>query len=302
MLKLVGCVACAILFEGKSAGTNTSPAMNLETVKISNEVCEAEITTKPFVHLLGFRFLGAKNHLLNFDTPNPLKNGKPVRPLFIVGAKLWYAPEIPGSAGFGMLTGDVTQKRYEVDANLKPDPASNLQGSIRFVLDENGAQLTISSVITNVGETARETSCWWPVSFEPGGKMEAVPIPSPTEPSFSYHFWSYGGTASEPACKIDKDLVTLDLGRPLNPPIFKIGFVSREIVVTKSDCVFRLTAIDPSVNVKNTYPHGNSPVMLYCDQRSGFCEAELSGPLVMLQPGQAKAFTFTIALERPSKK
>ncbi len=38
--------------------------------------------------------------------------------------------------------------------------------------------------------------------------------------------------------------------------------------------------------------------MLYCDQRSGFCEAELSGPLVDLAPGAETAFTFAIALER----
>jgi hypothetical protein len=300
LLGAVGGLMSVLLFEGKIAGAEAGPAMNIETIKIRNEVCEAEITTEPFVHLLGLRFLGAKNHLLNYETPNPLKNGKPIRPLFIVGAKLWYAPEITGSAKFGMLTGDITQKRNEVDVKLKPDPDSGLQGQIQFVLDEHRAELTISSSITNVGKAARETSCWWPVSFEPGGKMEAVPIPSPTEPIFSYHFWSYGGTASEPACKIEKDRVQLDLDRTLNPPIFKIGFIGREIVLRKPDCIFRLTAIDPPVDAQGRYPHGNSPVMLYCDQRSGFCEAELSGPLAVLQPDQATSLTFKIALDKPS--
>ena len=275
-------------------------AMNIETIKLKNPVCEAEITTKPFVHLLAFRFLGAKNHLLNFDTPDPLRNGKLIRPLFIVGAKLWYAPEVAGSSRFGMLTGDITQKRNEVDVILNPDPETGLQGKIQFVLDENKPLLTISSAITNVGKSARETSCWWPVSFEPGGQMESEPIPSPTDPAYSYHFWSYGGTASEPACKIEKGRVEMDWDRTLNPPLFKIGFIGREIVVTKPDCLFRLTAIDPPVDVEGRYPHGNSPVMLYCDQKSGFCEAELSGPLAMLQPNQATSLTFTIALEKPA--
>ena len=302
LIGAMGCVLGLLLIDANRAGAEAAPAMNIETIKIRNSVCEAEITTEPFVHLLAFRFLGAKNHLLNFDTPNPLKNGKPVRPLFIVGAKLWYAPEVPGSARFGMLTGAITRKKNEVDVELKPDPDTALQGKIQFVLDEDKAELTIRSSITNVGKSARETSCWWPVSFEPGGKMEAAPIPSPTDPAFSYHFWSYAGTAAEPACKIEKDRVELDLDRTLNPPIFKIGFIGREIVLTKPDCVFRLTAIDPPVDAQGRYPHGNSPVMLYCDQKSGFCEAELSGPLAMLQPGQVTEFAFTIALKKPAKK
>ncbi len=275
--------------------------MKIETIKIDNQVCEAVITTKPFVHLISFRMKGAKNHLLNFESPNPSANGRLLRPLFIVGAKLWYAPEVAGSSLFGKLTGDVTQNKNEVNAQLDVDPGTGLQGRIRFVLDENRPLLTITSVIRNAGTKETKTSCWWPVSFEPGGRMEAVPIPSSPEPAFNYHFWSYGGTASEPGCKISKTNVVLDLDHPLQPPIFKIGFMAREIILTKPDCIYRLTVIDPPVDPQRQYPHGGSPVMLYCDQKTWFCEAELSGPLAQLKPQEETAFTFAISLEQPHK-
>jgi len=296
------CLLMIALSESSKATDVTSDsAMKIETIKISNHVCEAEITVKPFVHLLGFRLLGAKNHLLNIESPNPSKNGHSMRPLFIVGAKLWYAPEVAGSHLFGLLTGEVTQKGREVDVNLDRDPGSRLQGRIRFVLDETKPQLKIISVLRNEGASARETSCWWPVSFEPGGRMEAAPIPSPSEPAFNYHFWSYSGTASEPGCKITKTNVVLDLDRPPEAPIFKIGFLGREIILIKPDCVYRMTILDPPVDPARNYPHGGSPVMLYCDQKTWFCEAELSGPLIKLQPQEETSFIFTISLE-PSPK
>jgi hypothetical protein len=299
---LGGAVFIMSLFSAKGNDMQVAAvaAMKIETVTIRNPVCEAVITSKPFVHLISFRLLGEKNHLLNFETPNPVANGHLLRPLFIVGAKLWYAPEVIGSAGFGLLAAaKINEKANEVDVVLTPDPNSGLQGNIRFVLDEHEPRLTITSVLRNGGAKARETSCWWPVSFEPGGRMEAEVIPSPAEPAFSYHFWSYGGTASESACRISKTKVVLNLDQPLQHPIFKIGFIGKEIVLTKPDCVYRMTALAPDVDPRVTYPHGGSPVMLYCDQRSGFCEAELSGPLVKLQPQDETSFTFSISLEKP---
>ncbi len=302
-LRAIGLIAFAIFPEVQvSATTPLDPALDHKSIKIGNDVCEAEITVEPFVHLLGFHFLGAKNHLLNFETPNPVEKGRAIRPYFIVGGKLWYAPEVSDSHKFAMLAGAVQQNGRKVDANLDPDPLSGLQARIVFVLDDHRPLLTITSTIKNSGGTVREASCWWPVSFEPGGKLESVPIPAPTDPAYSYHFWSYGGAASEPACKIDKNLVTLNMDGPLQKPIFKIGFIASEIVLTKPDCVFRLTAVNPPVDPGRKYPHGGSPVMLYCDQRSGFCEAELSGPLVELQPGGETTFIFTIGLEKPAEK
>jgi hypothetical protein len=285
-----------------ASGDDSAMPAKIETIQIQNDVCEAEITVQPFVHLLSFRFRGAKNDLLNFTTPNPIAPGHPKRPEFIVGAKLWYAPEIADSHRFGLLTGAVTHTVRDVNAQLDPDPISGLQGTIHLQLDDHEAKLTITSTLKNVGVAEKETSCWWPVSFEPGGWMESVPIPAFTEPHYNYHFWSYGGTASEPACRIEKDRVVLDVDRPMNPPLFKIGFVAREIVVHKPDCVFRITAIDPPVDPARKYPHGDSPVMLYSDQKTGFMEAELSGPLVALKPGDQTAFTFTILLAKPSPK
>ncbi|MEJ0001086.1 MAG: hypothetical protein WDO13_19165 [Verrucomicrobiota bacterium] len=211
----------------------------VETITLRNDVCEAQITVKPFVHLLGFHFLGAKNDLLHFDTPNPPRpDGTPMRPTFIVGGKLWYAPEVADTHKFAMLSGTVTHTALEADALLDPDPVAGLRGRIRFVLDAHRPVLTVASAIRNVGAAPRATACWWPVSFAPGGRMEAVPVAAPEEPAYSYHFWSYGGTASEPACRIAKDLITLDMDRPLQTPIFKIGFLGREIVLRKPDAVF----------------------------------------------------------------
>ena len=282
-------------------GAPTS-TMKIETLKLSNSTCEAIILTKPFVHLIGFRFLDGKNHLLNFDSPNPVRDGKPMRPLFIVGAKLWYAPEVAESHLFGILSGNITQGEREIDAKLDPDPISGLQGTIRFTLDKDQPRLTITSTLRNVGNAEKETSCWWPVSFEPGGSMEADVIPCPTEPTFSFHYWSYGGTASEPACKVTADKVTLDLDRPLEKSIFKIGFLGREIVVNKPDCAYRLTTLTPLPGPQHAYPHGGSPVMLYSDQKTWFCEAELSGPLVKLHPHEETSYTFSITLEKPMNK
>lgn len=298
----IGLIMSSISVSGTETGPAPNSTMKIETIKISNAACEAEITTKPFVHLISFRLLGAKNHLLNFQSPNPVANGHAMRPLFIVGAKLWYAPEVANSHQFGLLDGEVTQHQNEVNAQLKMDPVTGLQGRIRFSLDESRAQMTITSVIRNVGTKDVETSCWWPVSFEPGGQMAAVPIPAPTEPVFNYHFWSYGGPVSQPACKIEKDKVTLDLDHPMQGPLFKIGFMSREITLAKPDCVYRLTTLDPPVDPLRSYPHGGSPVMLYSDQRTWFCEAELSGPLVNLHPQEETSFTFSISLEKPGEK
>ena len=269
--------------------------MKPETITLSNPACEAVICVKPFVHLISFRFIGGKNHLLNFETPNP----GDLRPQFIVGAKLWYAPEVSGSHLFGLLSGSITRNGGDLNAQLDPDPGSGLQGRIHFHLDEHEPRITITSVLQNVGTVEKETSCWWPVSFEPGGRMEAVPMPMPAEPAFNFHFWSYGGPPTEPACQITKTKVVLDLDRRLQESIYKIGFMGKEILLTKDDCAYRVTALDPVPSPKRTYPHGGSPVMLYCDQKTGFCEAEVSGPLKKLGPNEETSFTFSIVLERP---
>ncbi len=225
-----------------------------------------------------------------------------MRPFFLLGAKLWYAPEVPGSHLFGLLSGKVTHKGRDVDAQLDPDPVSGLQGRIHFHLDPVQPLITITSALRNAGSVDKETSCWWPVSFEPGGRMEAEPIKLPDDPTFDFHFWSYGGPASDPACQIGKDFVVLDLDRPLQESVYKIGFFGREISVIKPDCTYRLTALNPVPSSQLNYPHGGSPVMLFRDQKTWFCEAELSGPLTKLHPGDETAFTFSIALEAPQKE
>jgi len=298
---LVWAVGIAALFFTTSAKAEdtTKLDMKLETITLSNPACEAVISVRPFVHLISFRLSGGKNHLINAESPNPLHNGQPMRPFFLLGAKLWYAPEVPGSHLLGLLSGKVTNQGGDVDARLDPDPASGLQGRIHFHLDEHEPRLTIESALRNVGSAEKETSCWWPVSFEPGGRMEAAPIPLPDNPAYSFHFWTYGGPASDPACQIGKDKVVLDLDRPLQAPVYKIGFLGREILVIKSDCTYRLTALDPVPSPELKYSHGGSPVMLFRDQKTLFCEAELSGPLAKLKPGEETAFTFSIALEKP---
>ena len=287
------------LFVIFAVSIKAAPADGVETIKIRNAMAEAEITVKPFVHLLGFRFIDGKNHLLNYTTPNPTQDGHPIRPLFIVGAKLWYAPEVNSSHLFGMLSGQITRDQNEVAAKLEVDPVSHLQGRIRFVLDEKAPRLTISSALRNVGSKPILTGCWWPVSFETGGTMETTPLKSATEPAFTYHFWSFDDAGSSAICQITPEGIKLDLDHAMSAPLFKAGCISREVVVRKSDTVYRLTALDPPVDPAGFYPHGGSPVMLYRDGRTDFCEAELSGPLKTLEPGSETTFTFSIQLERP---
>ena len=94
----------------------------MESVRLSNPACEAEISFKPFVRLISFRLKDGRNHLLNFDSPNPVINGKPSRPDFVAGAKLWYAPEVNGSARFGTLPGAPSQTGREVVVRLETRP------------------------------------------------------------------------------------------------------------------------------------------------------------------------------------
>ncbi len=279
--------------------TGAAPS-EMDNIQLHNAACEAEISLRPFVRLISFRLKDGRSHLLNFDTPNPVINGKPSRPAFVAGAKFWYAPEVAGSSRFGLLPGTATQSGREVVVRLEPDPDAKLQGTIRYVLDEHLPRITITSTLRNVGTAATETSCWWPVAFGPGGRMEAKVMSLPGEPIFRYVLWSYSAPISDPAYRVREDTISLDLDRPFEgKPNFKIGFLSGEIAVFKSDCTYRLTALDPRPEAARHYPHGDSPVILYCDRRTGFCEAELSGPLATLQPGEETSFTFAIGLETP---
>ena len=197
----ISCLTLVLVFL-MSHNMTVAAALEPELVHLANPACEADISIKPFVRLISFRLAGGRSHLLNYESPNPLINGKPSRPTFVAGAKFWYAPEVAGSHLFGMLAGVPTQTERSVQVQLDPDPGSKLQGTIRYVLDERLPRLTISSTLRNVGTAVTETSCWWPVAFEPGGRMEADVIPLPTEPFFRFLFWSYGAPPSEPACRI----------------------------------------------------------------------------------------------------
>ena len=282
------------------SNVSEAAAPEVKSIRLTNPTCEAEISLQPFVRLISFRLKDGKSHLLSFDSPNPVINGKPSRPAFVAGAKFWFAPEVAGSSRFGMLPGTPTQNGRDVLVHLEPDPDSKLQGTIRYTLDEHLPRITISSTLCNVGPAATETGCWWPVAFEPGGRMEARILPLPVEPVFRFVLWSYSAPVSDPACRISHDKVSLEMDRPFEgKPLFKVGFLSGEIAVCKPDCTYRLTALDPPPKAGQNYPHDGSPAIFYCDQRTGFCEAELSGPLARLQPGEETVFTFAISLEAP---
>jgi hypothetical protein len=276
------------------------PNPRLAQITIKNPSCEAIVLLRPFVRLDSFRLTGCKNYLITARSPNPVVNGHALRPPFIIGAKLWYAPETPGSHLFGLLPGNATENGNKVQVATPPDPLSHLQAKIQFDLDASLPLITITSTILNVGDNARFVSPWWPVSFEEGGQMDSHLIPFGNEPTYRFSSWSYSAPISDPACHISRDHVTLDLNRPLSEPIFKIGFLSDEIEVAKGDCTYHLTVIDPRPSPLLTYPHGGSSSILFRDQRTWFCEAELLGPLVRLTPGQSTSFTFTIYLAKTS--
>jgi len=268
-----------------------------ESITLRNPSCEAVILTKPFVRLISFRLANGRNHLVQFDSPNPLQNGRLLRPLFVTGAKLWPADESPDSYKFGLLPGIATQAGQNVDVHLGPDTVSGWEGRIEFTLDPVQPKLTISSTLHNAGTTKKETGCWWPVSFEPGGKMEAKAISDPAKSMF--HFQSGSGEIRprDPACTIQGNQVSLDLDRPLEQPTFKVSFLGREINVIKSDCTYCLTVIHPIPEAGHSYFQNGSTAILYRDQRTWFCEAEFSSPKVLLQPGEETSFTFSIDLK-----
>ncbi len=273
-----------------------------ESIALNNPACEAIVLIKPFVRLISFRLAGGRNHLVDFNSPNPKRNdGQVLRPLFVTGAKLWPSSETRDFYKFGLLEGRATQNGLEVEVRMGPDPVTGFEGTILFKLDPKEARVTITSTLRNTEKTERDTGCWWPVTFDPGGRMEAQAIPLPKEPAYAFHFWS-GNASTESACVIDDGHVTLDLDQPLRRPIFKIGFLGREITVSKPDCVYRLTAIDPAPSAKQVYPDGGSAVIFYSDQRTLFCEAELTSPLAHLRPNDSTSFTFALSVEPPSRK
>ena len=268
----------------------------IEAVTLRNAACEAVVWTKPFVRIASFRLTGGQNRLAGFDTPNPVEGPRVLRPWFVCGAKLWLAG-LPGGDRFGLLPGTATRTPHGVEIALGPDPATGLAARIRVELAEKEARLTVASLLRNAGDAERTTACWWPVSFEPGGTMSAEALPE--APGGAPHFQSWNGDAppAEPACRIEGTRVTLDLDRPMAKPLFQLGFPGREIAVAKPDGVHRLDILAPLPGPGRRYPPGGGSVIVFRDQRTGFCEAELCGPLTALAPGEETSFSFSWALD-----
>ena len=129
--------------------------------------------------------------------------------------------------------------------------------------------------------------------------MEAIPVKSSIEPTRTYHFWSFDDLGAATIFHFTSDGVRLDLDQAMAAPLFKLGLFGNQVIVRKTDTIYRLKVPDPPLDPSLAYPHGGSPVLLYRDGRTGFCEAELSGPLKKLGPGEKTTFTFSIDLEAP---
>jgi len=270
----------------------------VESVTLRNASCEAVIWTKPFFRLASFRLTSGQNHLVGFESPNPVVGGRLLRPLFVTGGKLWLTG-VPRGDLFGLLPGTATPFDGGVEVAIGPDPGMGLSARVRFVLDARPSRLTVTSTLRNAGSGECTAGCWWPISFEPGGRMESEALPFPEEPHFRFFSWHHDVPLAEPACRIDGGRIVLDLDRPLRNNLFEIGFLGREVTVTKPDCRYRFTVLDPAPAPSRTYPQEGSAVILYRDQRTLFCEAELEGPETSLAPGAQASFRFAISLETP---
>ncbi len=257
-----------------------------ESIVLANGVCEAVVLVKPFVRLSSFRLRGGRNHLVDFSSPNPVEKGRLLRPLYVIGARLWPTPEVAGWYKFGLVPGTAERHARQVDVSLGPDPVTGLAGRIRFALDAELPRLEVSSVLRNASAGEVRTGCWWPVAFEPGGTMESSISPGSSPPP-----------SPDPACRIDGRRVTLDLDGPLRGDLCRYGFPGREIAVVKPDCIYRVAALDPVPGPGAAYPGDGSSAVLYRDQRTWFCEAELVGPLARLAPGEEAAFRWSLTVE-----
>ncbi len=270
----------------------------VESVTLRNPACEAVIWTKPFVRLASFRLADGRNHLVGFASPNPVADGRLLRPLFVTGGRLWLTG-VPRGDLIGLLPGTATPVDGGVEVAVGPDPGTGLSARVRFVLDARLPRLTVTSTLRNSGSSPCIAGCWWPISFEPGGQMESEALPFPEEPRFRFFSWHHDVPVTEPACRIDGGRIVLDLDRPLRDNLFEIGFLGREVVVAKPDCRYRFTVLDPAPDPSRTYPQEGSAVILYRDQRTLFCEAELEEPDTNLAPGAQTSFRFAVSLETP---